>query len=187
MTPWLAEVFRRIGINEGIRYTRYFDTEGIPTIGIGFNLNRPDAQSALAQVGVSDFAGVMSGSVTLTDAQVSALFEYSFAPILSDARSSLDDGIFDSMSDARRFVICDLVYNLGLEGWDEFVTTRSLLNQAQSAKNAGTVVAAHNLFTRAANNLTLSAWYGQVGDRAKRDVAMILNGTWVNATADGSY
>lgn len=183
---WLAEVQRRIGISEGCRAVMYHDSEGIPTIGIGFNLQRSDARDALQKAGVTDVDGVMAGRTALTDGQISALFTYSFTPIISEARASLADGIFDSMTDARRFVICDLCFNLGEGGWDSFAGTRALLNQAQSAKNAGNLASAHDLFEDAANHLEASAWYGQVGYRAMRDVAMIRVGAWCNATGDGS-
>lgn len=185
---WLDEVQRRIGISEGDRTIRYFDSVGVPTIGIGFNLQRSDADSALEQAGVpkDQIAGVKAGTVALTAEQVSKLFAYSFTPIISEARASLAEGVFDSMTDARRFVICDLCFNLGEGGWEGFAATRSLLNQAQAAKNAGNLTAAHNLFEDAANHLQSSAWYSQVGYRAMRDVAMIRAGVWCNATGDGS-
>jgi len=185
--PWLAEVCRRIGINEGRRATMYLDSATPPcrTIAIGFNLERNDARKALASIGVADVGGVMGGHVALTDNQIDALFGYSFAPILSESRSSLAPGIFDAMTDARRFVICDLVFNMGLAGWMAFTGTRQLLNEAQAAKNTGDADA-HLLFGEAADHLTASCWYTQVGNRAKRDVAMIKNGVWVDAYGDGS-
>lgn len=183
---WLAAVLDRIGDDEGNEAKEYRDSLGIPTIGIGFNLQRADAREALAKCGVSDVEGVMNGTVALTPAQDAALFNYSFAPIESEARASLEAGIYDALSDARRFVICDLVYNLGDAGWTDFAATRSMLAQAQTAKNAG-AADAHDLFEAAADHLANSAWYTQVGNRARRDVAMIRNGTWVNPTGDGTY
>jgi GH24 family phage-related lysozyme (muramidase) len=183
---WLAAVRDRIGDDEGDSAKEYRDSMGIPTIGEGFNLERSDARQALAACGVTDVDGVMNGTVALTPAQDATLFNYSFAPIESEARASLDAGIYDALSDARRFVICDLVYNLGAAGWTAFTGTRSAIAQAQLAKNIG-AADAHDLFEAAADHLANSAWFTQVGNRARRDVAMMRSGTWVNPTGDGTY
>lgn len=183
---WLAEVERRIRISEGCEAIRYYDTMGIPTIGIGFNLEREDAQAALAKCGVNDLKGVIAGTVALTESQIDFLFDYSFAPIEAHARASLPPGTYDFLSDARRFVICDLVFNLGFEGWMQFTGTRGLIADAQHAKDNGRLVDAHVLFGEAADHLKASAWYGQVGNRAKRDCAMLRSSLWANADGDGS-
>jgi hypothetical protein len=182
---WEAEAQRRVAINEGSRNTVYMDSASPPnpTVGIGFNLNRDDARQALASIG-ADYDAVKSGS-PLTDAQVSQLFTYSFAPVVDEARASLQPFHFDSMTDARRFVICDLIYNLGNAGWLGFVQTRALLNQACHAQRVGDP-AAHALFVQVAAALANSAWYSQVGNRAKRDCAMMRTSNWCDPSGDGS-
>lgn len=182
---WLDEVTKRIAISEGCELRRYYDTNGIPTIGIGFNLNRSDAYGALQTVGVADPAPVLAGTATITQAQADALFHYAFAPIEFEARQSLINGTYDALSDARRFVICDLVYNLGEEGWGEFQTSRDLIASAQMAKTLGSVDA-HAKFVLAAAHLRFTEWYTEVGDRAKRDCAMLQQGVWCSPTGDGS-
>lgn len=182
---WLDEVQRRIAISEGTEHRVYHDSKGILTIGVGFNCERGDAREALAKCGVSDIDAVLAGEVALTTGQINTLFAYSFAPIVSEARASLPSGVFDALSDARRFVVCDLVYNLGSAGWSEFVNTRALIAQAQEAKNESRA-SAHDLFVQAAAHLEESAWYEQVGYRAKRDVAMLREGVWCDPNGDGS-
>lgn len=182
---WLDEVRKRIAIDEGDRAKMYRDSLGIPTIGTGFNLTRPDARQALAKCGVSDIDGVINGTVALTPAQDMALFDYAFSPIESQARASLATTIYDSMTDARRFVICDLVYNLGNDGWCEFTETRALLNEAQRSKLIGSP-SSHAFFDAAAQHLASSLWFGQVGNRARRNVAMIRSGVWCDPYGDGS-
>jgi lysozyme len=182
--PFVIEVARRIGINEGCKLTRYQDTMGIWTIGIGFNLERSDAAAILRAAGANLAAIMAGGSITVDQAH--QIFALCFGGIQEQARGSLAGGVFDTMTDARRFVICDLIYNMGLGGWTDFAGTRGLLSEAQQAKNAGKLDAAHAQFDVAADHLTASAWYGQVGDRAKRNVAMIRSGVWVDATGDGS-
>jgi GH24 family phage-related lysozyme (muramidase) len=182
---WLSEVERRLKINEGSEPYVYTDSMGIPTIGIGFNLDRVDARAALAKIGVSDFEGILSGDICLTQPQIDALFDYAFAPIERNANISLGAGIFDALSDARRFVLCDLEYNLGQRGWLGFTATRAIINEAQASKNAGRFEQASALFGIAADHLRASAWDGQVVDRARRDEAMMRSSVWVDANGNG--
>jgi GH24 family phage-related lysozyme (muramidase) len=181
---WLAEVEHRIMIDEGCCLTRYPDSRGIATLGIGYNLQRGDAPTLLASLGI-DYAAVMAYH-PITQPQCDALFQACLSGIVAAARNSLAPGIYDALSDARRFVLCDLEYNLGETGWLGFAGTRAILNQAQKTKMAGQLDAAHKLFEVAADHLTASDWYGQVGNRARRNVAMIRSGVWVSATGDGS-
>ena len=53
--------------SEGKKSCVYKDTKGIPTIGIGFNLQRDDARSKLAGIGLN-FNDVLSGKTCLSDA-----------------------------------------------------------------------------------------------------------------------
>lgn len=167
---------------------RYFDSEGVPTIGIGFNLQRTDARVALETAGVpaNEVDAVMNGSEALTQTQIGNLFQYAFKPILSEATDSLSLGTFGRLSDARRFVICDLCYNLGYAGWLSFGETRSIIAQAQEAKDAGDDATASHLFGQAADHLEASLWYTQTGNRAKRDVAMMRASVWCDPYGDGS-
>jgi hypothetical protein len=183
---WEAAAQKRIGVNEGYAKTVYMDSANPPnpTVGVGFNLNRGDARQALARIG-ADYNAVLNGT-PLTDQQVSQLFAYSFAPIVDQARASLAPFHFDSLSDARRFVVCDLTFNLGNQGWLGFVNTRALLDQACHALRAGDGATAHTLFGQVADALASSAWYSQVGNRAKRDCAMMRTSNWCDPNGDGS-
>lgn len=189
MSPqeWMNETERRIEISEGRRAAMYHDSLGIPTIGVGFNLQRGDARECLLKAGVppNQVDAVLDGTGLLTNAEIDALFAISFDPIVSEARASLAPGVFDSMSDARRFVICDLVFNMGNDGWLGFPNTRALINQAQIAKNEGRQ-SAHELFVIASEHLEESDWYHQVGERAQRNVAMLRSGIWCKPDGDGS-
>ena len=183
---WQGEVQRRIAIDEGSRSTMYYDTANPPnpTIGIGFNLNRSDARTALADVGAS-YDAVMSGTA-LTDDQIGKLFAYSLSPVVDEARASLQPQHYDAMSDARRFVICDLIFNLGDAGWSSFVNTRGIIDRACHAMRSGDTAGAHTLFAQAADALAQSQWYSQVGNRAKRDCAMMRTSNWCDPNGDGS-
>lgn len=185
---FIAEVQRRLRISEGCEPRRYLDSLGIPTIGIGWNLQRPDTKWALERCNVADVAGVINGTASLTDDQITGLFKIAFGPIEDEARDSLAPNVYDALNDARRFVICDLVYNMGAgdEGWGGFHGTRSLISNGQQLKNQGQLVQAHSAFIAAGQHLATSDWYKQVGIRARRDVAMLVAGVWARADGDGA-
>lgn len=196
MTPWELEFARRIAISEGTRLYKYRDSQGVVTIGTGFNVERGDAQQMIEMAG-GDWNTVATAPVAIdsdpanavapciTEEVAQALLALSLKPIVSEARDSLAPGVFDAMSDARRFVICDLVYNMGDGGWLAFKNTRAAIATAEEAKEANSVQA-HPLFVEAAQDLSESAWYTQVGSRARRDVAMLREGVWCDPTGDGS-
>ena len=180
----MNEVAGRIAISEGREATRYNDSLGIPTIGIGFNLQRADANALLQMCG-SSLAACMQNKA-LTAAQIAKLFALSFAPVIAQARGSLQATHYENLSDARRFVLCDLVFNLGASGWLGFVGTRRVIDAGCHFNAIGDHTSAHAQFGIAADHLEGSAWFEQVGDRAKRNVAMLRSSDWVSATGDGS-
>jgi GH24 family phage-related lysozyme (muramidase) len=183
---WNAEVRRRIAINEGCELRMYYDTVGVPTIAYGFNLQRGDAASVLSRCGVADPVAVIAGLSSITQAQADATFDLMLPGYVADARGTLAAGVFDKLSDARRFVIVDLTYNMGagLDGWGGFTQTQALINQGAAAADP---MSKTRLFGRAADALMQSAWYTQVGNRAKRDVAMMRSSNWVDPNGNGSY
>ena len=59
--------------NEEYHTVRYFDTEGIPTIGVGHNLNKSSSQQQVENVG-ADYDEVLNGRQALTESQIKTLF-----------------------------------------------------------------------------------------------------------------
>jgi len=148
--------------HEGCEYTVYKDTKGLLTIGIGFNLEAPGAQAICQNLGI-DYAGICSGAVALTDDQVNAIFGIQLNTAVQQAQQIVTG--FDALPDPVQAVVVDMVFNMGAVGFSEFHQTIAALN----AQN----------YAAAANDMQQSAWYGQVGDRAVQDVAI------VNAAATG--
>ena len=104
----------------------YYDTVGVPTIAYGFNLQSGEAASVLSGCGVADPAAVIAGLAPITQAQADATFDLMLPGYVAAARGTLASGVFDKLSDARRFVIVDLTYNMGagLDGWGGFTQTQ---------------------------------------------------------------
>ena len=67
-----ARLKKQLVRHEGKRLKVYKDSEGIPTIGVGFNLRRQDAKAKIEAFGLN-FQDVLEGRVALTDAQVDSL------------------------------------------------------------------------------------------------------------------
>lgn len=96
---------------EGRHPEKYKDHQGIPTIGIGFNLKREDAPALIAKVG-ADYKKVMAGTQQLTEAQIDHLFDLSYGQAVKDARQLLPH--LETYSPARQEALIDMSYNMGL-------------------------------------------------------------------------
>jgi len=66
--PSTNELFKFIKENEGLKDTVYY-VDGIPHIGIGFNLNRIDAPKLIKNIG-ADYNAILSGKQSLTPDQI---------------------------------------------------------------------------------------------------------------------
>ena len=103
--------------HEGIRFEVYHDTKGIPTIGIGFNLNRPDARQRCEDCG-ADYDALLSGQASLTPAQCDCLFEHCVIDAVEFLAKEFPD--FRQYSIPRQAALVDLMFNLGPGGFSEF-------------------------------------------------------------------
>jgi peptidoglycan hydrolase-like protein with peptidoglycan-binding domain len=102
-----------IAVHEGRRAKVYLDQYGHPTIGIGFNLDRPDARGRIEALGL-DYDAVRAGDVALTDAQIDRLFDGDFNASLAAARDLLPN--FAGLTTNAQIVMIDMVFNMGKEG-----------------------------------------------------------------------
>lgn len=145
--------------HEGRRAKSYFDSRLIPTVGIGFNLDRKDASDLLIKVGVSPAAatGVYAGTTLLTDEQIDALFEITLDEAIVEATKIFPH--FDSMDDDAQVVIIDLIFNMGETGLSRFHQTVADLTAGKD--------------DAAAQDLIHSLWFSQVKTRGTDDVAIL--------------
>jgi GH24 family phage-related lysozyme (muramidase) len=146
---------------EGRRHRVYLDTEGHPTIGIGFNLDRGDARARLTAVG-ANYDLIRTGRADLTNAQIEVLLKDDLDRAIAGARRLAPT--FDQLVPARQFVLVDMVFNMGAANVRGF--TRMLAQ-----------VAARN-WPDAANEIRASRWHTQVGRRAVEDEQRMSTGTW---------
>ncbi len=134
----------------------YLDSEQIPTIGVGFNLNRADAESKIKSLGF-DYADVRAGKAAFNDTQIDTLLNEDIETALSDCRSVFNQ--FDTLSDVRQRVLTDMMFNLGKT---KFVQFQKLIDAVK-----------RNDFDAAATEMVDSKWYKQVGTRSKTLVDMM--------------
>jgi lysozyme len=113
----LREMLRR---NEGVRAKAYADSLGIPTIGVGFNLRRPDARARIEAVG-ANYVDIMARRSTLTAGQIDALLDQDIGDCLADLRKLFEN--FEGMPEAVRLVLVDMRFQLGPAGLRGFRNT----------------------------------------------------------------
>lgn len=145
MTPDDSLLNKELRRDEGVRYSPYLDTVGIPTVGVGHNLNAkplPDGWT-----------------YPLIDAQVDQL--------LADDLKEVFDGLdarmawWRKLDYARQRVLVNMAFNLGIAGLLGFNNTLAAVQQGRySAAGAG---------------MMASKWAHQVGDRADRLAEMMVN------------
>jgi GH24 family phage-related lysozyme (muramidase) len=141
---------QQLRLHEGYRSKVYLDTVGHPTVGIGFNLDRDDAEVRLRSVG-ANYHDVVTGKYELSKDQAKELLKYDVEKAESDARRLVF--VYDELNDVRQRVIVDMVYNLGAYGFSKFKNTiRHICNGD---------------YEKASDNMLKSKWARQVKGRAK--------------------
>ncbi len=142
--------------HEGKRTKVYKDSEGIPTIGVGFNLKRADAKSLIDSLKLN-YEDVLAGKSELSDEQIGELLRHDIEMAITDCKSVVKN--FDSLSDVRKRVLVDMMFNLGKSRFSDF-------------KKMLAAVEASN-FEEAAKQMKNSKWCGQVKVRCDTLCLMI--------------
>lgn len=122
--------------NEGVRHRVYKDTLGIPTIGVGFNLQRPDARQRCERLGLN-YDALLSGAETLTAAQVDQLLDDDVADCLADLPRLVAG--FESMPLTAQLVLLDMRFQLGPSGLRSFKNTRKAFEARDWKKAAASM------------------------------------------------
>jgi len=142
--------------HEGVRYESYDDTRGYRTVGIGFNLDKPGADTRIQVLGI-DFNDLYHGACKLEDQHCSALLKVDLDDAISIAHTIVSN--FDSLPDDVQAVVIDMIFNLGASGFAKFKKLIAALTA--------------NDFKTAALEMEYSAWYNQVPNRAKEDIEIV--------------
>jgi len=151
------DIFKFIKDHEGYRPKVYNDSLGIPTIGIGFNLTRPDAKKILNQVG-ANYNNIISGKSELTDNQIKEIFKITLTIAYKDSKSWITN--FDGLPKNIKLAILDLSFNMGINRLNKFIKTKEAIIVGD--------------YVKAAEELKNSKWASQVGNRAKSVIGLFL-------------
>lgn len=141
--------------HEGLRLTAYRDTECKLKIGYGFNLDAGAARAICRQLKL-DYEAIRNGA-EITQADADAIFALQFGMVNAQARTLFPN--FQEMPENVQSVVQDLIFNLGLAKFMGFKKTIA-------AFKAGD-------WDAAADHLTDSLWFRQVGSRAVEDVDLL--------------
>jgi len=148
-----------IAYHEGSRESIYFDSEGYPTIGVGFNLERQEAAELLNDLNL-DYDKILSGEQTLSQNQIDYLFQHDLDIAIADAQKIFPN--FDELPEDKQLVLVDMSFNLGynkLSGFEEMI---------EAVKSED--------WEKVAEEMVDSKWYEDVKDRAMHNVEVMQDG-----------
>ena len=139
---------------EGFEPNIYKDSLGIKSIGHGFNLEDETVSSLLP-------SDVLSGERGITQPESDVIFNQIYGRARGDAKSFAGEDIFKRLPIEVQGIVTDMAYNMGLTKLDGFVELKKALEKGDWEKSA--------------IEMKDSKWYGQVGDRSKKLINMMLN------------
>lgn len=148
----ISPLEQQIITHEGIRNKVYIDTQGHPTVGVGFNLDRGDARDKIESLGL-DYDAVRSGTQRLNDQQIISLLRQDIIQAIQAAKTFAGDA-WESLSDTRKRILTDMAFNLG-------GTRLSKFNRLRKAIQEGNWELAYK-------SMKESLWYKQTKSRGKR-------------------
>ena len=134
--------------HEGFSLSMYKDSEGIPTIGIGFNLQKPGAKERIEALGYS-YKSIISGEQKISHQAASMLFKEDVATARKDISSVIPE--LNSHPQIVQNVLTDMMFNMGINRFSGFENMILALNQKD--------------YNKAADEMENSKWYGQVKRR----------------------
>ena len=151
------DIFDFVKDHEGYRPHVYKDSLGIPTVGIGFNMTRPDAKKIAQQAGIN-YQNVLLGQEDLSDDQIKEIFKITISIAYKDAKQWIPG--FDGLPKNIKLAILDLSFNMGYSRLSKFVKTKEYILTKD--------------YKSAANELKNSKWASQVGRRVNSVVNLFL-------------
>lgn len=138
---------------EGREREVYNDIRGIPTIGVGFNLQRADAPQLLSAVG-ADYRAVLGGRLALNDQQIDWLLQHDIDSARGEVIARFP--AFDTYPREVKLILVDLMFNLGQGTFNEFQRFGLAIRQLN--------------WLRAADELEDSQYFHQTGRRSRAHV-----------------
>jgi len=141
-------------LREGYRTKDKLPCKGHPTVGIGCNLDRPNARVALASVG-ADYNAVRMGRVDLTEKQIKALFTLDLSTAIRQVAQDVA-GLSD-LPESVQLVLVDMTFNCG--------TVRKFPKMLEAVSRLD--------WEGMIREMIDSLWFRQVPARAKHDIEFL--------------
>jgi GH24 family phage-related lysozyme (muramidase) len=151
------DILKFIKKHEGVKPHIYRDSLGIPTVGIGFNMLRPDARAIFHKHNL-DYDNVLNGSINLSEDQMHSLFQTCLQIAYADVKHYIPS--FDALPRNIKLGLIDLSFNLGYGRLSKFVKTREYILKGN--------------YKQAAAELENSKWAKQVGKRSKDIISLFV-------------
>lgn len=148
----LALLIANLRVEEGVRAVAYDDADGQP-------ITRGSTIQGWPTVGVGH-----NLTVPISDAAIAQILEDDLQPALAAARTY---PWFGALNWPRQLAVVDMIFNMGVVTFAHFTQFHAFLEAGN--------------FGAAGDDLTGTAWYGEVGPRAKRIELIIRSGVWVTA------
>lgn len=145
--------------HEGFRDTAYNDSEGILTIGFGFNLEKEGARERIESLGL-DYEVVCNKNQKMSFEQAHYLMKEDVGTAISDAKSYVGEN-WEELHPKAKEIIIDMSYNLGRNRLSGFKKLREALRNYD--------------YQKASKEMQDSKWYHQTGNRAKELVEKMRN------------
>jgi len=147
--------------DEGFESEVYEDTEGIKTIGYGFNLERAGTQDALAAAGIDkSVADLKSGKMNLSEEEAERLMMGEMPYFRQAAKRFLGKDKWTPFPSDKKDALTNMAYNLGESGLNKFVKLREALRNGDWQEASNQI-----MFDSKGNK---SKYAGQVKGRAGR-------------------
>ena len=151
LNSYQRRLLGELKVFEGLRMQPYNDSEGYATIGYGHLIaKRPVQESDL-----KDWAGFDK-----EDAEALLLKD----ALEAEAEVASALSFYGTLNDARKSVLVNMRFQMGLQGLLGFKNTLRYIEQGN--------------YTQAAANMRRSLWYKQTPSRAERLAKRMENGTW---------
>lgn len=141
---------KQLIIDEGCKLEVYLDHLGNPTFGIGHLLTNRDIEWFAWKTISKEKPGMK-----ISQERVDKVFEKDVEYCIGDCRKLFKN--FDKLVDELQQILANMMFNLG------GVKLQKFKNFIKAIENQN--------FKKAVQEMKKSAWYNQVGDRAKRLVA----------------
>lgn len=159
MDEFTRDLFLMLKADEGIKSQVYTDSLGYKTIGVGFNMDQPNALKIWAEAKIPEnFLLVRAKKDKLSEKSIQTLLEITTANAVKDIKKLVPD--FNKLTKNQRMALINMMFQMGYNRLSKFKETLKLIN----AKD----------FKAARLQARKSLWAQQTPERAIRVTDMFI-------------